>query len=123
MLSKHFSRLSLITLLLSLLAFTFHPAAAQLSADPAQVIANAVAYLKTQQQPDGGILGFAGTSDPDTTIRTVLALVANGQPLDGFTSPEGSSLRPQWSALPRARRAAALGRGSGWRGCATLWRL
>jgi hypothetical protein len=84
--------LSLIFIVFCLLFASAQPAAAQLSADPAQVIANAVAYLKTQQQPDGGILGFAGTSDPDTTIRTVLALVANGQALDGFTSPEGNSL-------------------------------
>lgn len=92
MIVKFFPRLSLLTLILSLLAFNFQPAAAQLSTDPAQVIAEAVAYLKNQQQPDGGMTGFGGTSDPDTTIRTILALVVNAQPLADFTSVEGKTL-------------------------------
>ena len=84
--------LILFTLIFSLLAFTFQPARAQTEVDPAQVIANAVAYLKAQQQPDGGILGFAGTSDPDTTIRTVLALAVNQTTLADFSSSEGKTL-------------------------------
>lgn len=82
----------LFTLIFSLLAFTFQPARAQTEVDPAQVIANAVAYLKAQQQPDGGMLGFAGTSDPDTTIRTVLALAVNQTTLADFSSSEGKTL-------------------------------
>jgi hypothetical protein len=85
-------RLALFVLLLSLLTFAFQPARAQTEVDPSQVVADAFAYLKSQQQPDGGILGFAGASDPDTTIRTVLALVANNRPLVDFTSSEGNTL-------------------------------
>ena len=89
---KFFSRLGFLLLVASLLALTFQPAAAQLSADPAEVVAKAVAYLKTQQQPDGGMTGFSGATDPDTTIRTVIALVLNGQPLDSFISAGGQTL-------------------------------
>jgi len=85
-------RLTLFVLVFSMLAFTFQPTRAQTELDPSQVIANAVAYLKAQQQFDGGMLGFAGTSDPDTTIRTVIALAVNNQPLDDFTSADGNTL-------------------------------
>lgn len=89
---KFFSRLGFLLLIASVLALTFRPAVAQLPADPAEVVAKAVAYLKTQQQPDGGMTGFSGASDPDTTIRTVIALVLNGQPLDSFISAGGQTL-------------------------------
>jgi hypothetical protein len=85
-------RLTVFVLLFSLFTLTLQPARAQSEVDPPQVIANAVTYLKTQQQPDGGILGFAGTSDPDTTARTLLALAVNQQTLADLTSAEGKTL-------------------------------
>ena len=86
------SYILLFALLASSLAFRLQPARAQTEVDPPQVIANAVAYLKAQQQPDGGMLGFAGASDPDTTIRTLLALAVNQTTLADFTSAQGKSL-------------------------------
>ena len=39
----------------------------------------ATEWLKTQQAPDGGFIGFSGASDPGTTADAVLALAAAGQ--------------------------------------------
>jgi hypothetical protein len=58
----------------------------------AEVISNGLAYLQTQQQADGGILGFSGTSDPDTTSRALLAFVTAGQPVSGVVSTDGNSM-------------------------------
>lgn len=88
-LSRFTSSFILIT---TLLALTLQPVHAQTEVDPPQVIASAVAYLKAQQQPDGGILGFAGISDPDTTARTLLALAVNQVSLSDFTSADGQTL-------------------------------
>ncbi len=69
------------------------PAAA---ADPAptqaEVIHSGLVYLKSQQQPDGGITGFSGTSDPDTTARSVLAYVAAGSPVSEVISQTGKTM-------------------------------
>lgn len=67
-------------------------AVAQTAPERAQVIQAALAYLQTQQQADGGILGFSGVSDPDTTARSVLAFVAAGEPVSGLISTEGYSM-------------------------------
>jgi hypothetical protein len=88
--AKHSLRLTLLALIICLLAFTFQPVSAK--ADTVQAVANAIAYLKTQQQSDGGILGLADASDPDTTIRTLLALAANDAALADFTSSDGKTL-------------------------------
>jgi hypothetical protein len=57
-----------------------------------QVIDNGLAYLRTQQQEDGGILGLSETSDPDTTARSVLAFVVSGNPISGVVSIAGNSM-------------------------------
>jgi hypothetical protein len=52
-------------------------AAAQAPADPLQA---AAAWLRTQQQPDGGFSnGFVPGSDPATTADAVLGIVATGE--------------------------------------------
>ena len=67
-----------------------------LPADTAQaqtdVISGAVAYLQANQQDDGGITGFSGTSDADTTARAVLGLAASGQPLPSLVPASGLTL-------------------------------
>ena len=63
--------------------------AAQAQTDPIQL---AVAYLQANQQDDGGITGFSGTSDVDTTARAVLGLAANGQPLLSLVPATGLSM-------------------------------
>ncbi len=56
------------------------------------VISGAVAYLQANQQDDGGITGFSGTSDADTTARAVLGLAASGQPLPGLVPATGLTM-------------------------------
>ncbi len=79
-------------LLLALAWLAVPPLAAQASVDPQQAPEAALAYLQTQQQPDGGILGFSGVSDPDTSARTALALALHGLPAEMLTSAEGSTV-------------------------------
>ncbi len=55
-------------------------------------IPGAVAYLQANQQDDGGITGFSGTSDADTTARAVLGLAASGQPLPSLVPASGVSM-------------------------------
>lgn len=85
-------RLIIFSLLICLLAFNAQSVSALTAVDPAQSVVDAIAYLKSQQQPDGGIMGFAGTSDPDTTIRTLLALAVNAAAWTDFTSTEGKTM-------------------------------
>jgi len=59
------------------------PAGVEAQTDP---ITGAVAYLQANQQEDGGIIGFSGTSDADTTARVVLGLAASGQPVIDLAS-------------------------------------
>ena len=68
------------------------PVMAQTPAEQSQVIQSALAYLQNQQQADGGILGFSGISDPDTTARSVLAFVASGEPLSRVVSTAGNTM-------------------------------
>jgi Prenyltransferase and squalene oxidase repeat len=49
-------------------------------------------YLKSQQQADGGITGFSGVSDPDTTARSVMAFVTAKTQVSGFVSSDGKSM-------------------------------
>ncbi|MGE5123118.1 MAG: prenyltransferase/squalene oxidase repeat-containing protein [Acidobacteriaceae bacterium] len=65
---------------------------AQATTDTTQVIENGLAYLRGQQQADGGIVGFSGVSDPDTTARSVLAYVAAGEPVSEVVSEQGASM-------------------------------
>jgi hypothetical protein len=86
--------LSIVLFASLLLCLNTQPASAQSVPPPpdtSSVIAAATAYLKTQQQPDGGILGFSGVSDPDTTARAVLGWLAANQPLDELVSGEGKT--------------------------------
>lgn len=57
-----------------------------------EVIQAGLAYLQTQQQPDGGIVGFSGVSDPDTTARSVMAYITAGKSASGVVSEEGNSM-------------------------------
>jgi hypothetical protein len=60
--------------------------------DQFQVIQAGLAYLQSQQQADGGIAGFSGVSDPDTTARSVLAFVTAGKPVSEVISTDGNSM-------------------------------
>jgi hypothetical protein len=96
---KHtFSILLPLALFLALAWLVAVPAAAQAPTDPQQAVEAGLAYLQAQQQPDGGILGFSGVSDPDTTARAVLALVLTEQPTSTLTSADGQTLFDYLSA-------------------------
>jgi hypothetical protein len=66
--------------------------AASLTQDSTGALDAALSYLSTQQSADGGIIGLAGSSDPGTTARAMLALAANGIHPSDFTSVDGRSL-------------------------------
>lgn len=76
------------------LALTPAPAIVQSAPIPPDqiVLQPALDYLQSQQQADGGILGFSGISDPDTTARVILALAVNRLPVDTLKSADGKSL-------------------------------
>jgi hypothetical protein len=57
-----------------------------------EVIQAGLSYLQTQQKPDGGIVGFSGVSDPDTTARSVMAFITAGKPVSGVVSSDGKSM-------------------------------
>jgi hypothetical protein len=66
---------------------------AQSTPNQSQVIQAGLAYLQSQQQADGGIVGFSGvSSDPDTTARSVIAFVTAGKPVSEVISTEGNSM-------------------------------
>jgi hypothetical protein len=67
-------------------------AVAKTSPERTQVIMAGLDYLRAQQQADGGILGFSGTSDPDTSARSLLAFAAAGVPASGVVSAQGISM-------------------------------
>lgn len=73
-------------------------ALAQAGPDQAQIINAGLAYLKSQQQTDGGIVGFSGVADPDTTARSVLAYIAAGKPVSEAVSLAGNSMMDYLSA-------------------------
>lgn len=78
-----------LVVLTSLLALPMS-AAAQGTGDPLQA---AAAWLRTQQQPDGGFSnGFAPGSDPATTADAVLAIVAAGEQVSAWTAGGASPL-------------------------------
>ena len=60
--------------------------------DQTQVINGGLAFLKAQQQPSGGITGFSGVADPDTTARSVLAFIVAGKNVSEVISTEGNSM-------------------------------
>lgn len=62
--------LMLVALCLSMFAA---PVSAQ---DHKPAVEKAIAWLQSQQQPDGGFAGFSGESDPGATIDAIFALVA-----------------------------------------------
>lgn len=57
-----------------------------------QIINDGLGYLQSQQAADGGILGFSGSSDSDTTSRSVLAFFLSGQPVTGVISTDGNTM-------------------------------
>jgi hypothetical protein len=69
-----------------------NPAAAKTVPIQTVVIQAGLAYLQTQQQSDGGIVGFSGVSDPDTTARSVMAFISAGESVSGVVSAEGNSI-------------------------------
>jgi hypothetical protein len=68
------------------------PGLAQSATNQADVIQQGLAYLQTQQQADGGITGYNGSSDPDTTARSVMAFAAGRAPLSKVVSTQGNSM-------------------------------
>ncbi len=82
-------RFSLGVFVLMILGGLLQPVAVQAQTDPIQL---AVAYLQANQQDDGGITGFSGTSDVDTTARAVLGLAASGQPVLSLVPATGLSM-------------------------------
>ncbi len=75
-----------------ILLFSSGASAARAAADPATVIQNGLGYLKAQQQKDGGMTGFSGTSDPDTTARSVMAFATAKVAMSEITSAEEASM-------------------------------
>ncbi len=75
-----------------ILLFSSGASAARAGADPATVIQKGLANLKAQQQKDGGMTGFSGTSDPDTTARAVMAFATAKVALSDITSTEEASM-------------------------------
>jgi hypothetical protein len=78
----------IMTLLVTLIALL--PLAAPARAgDP---ITDGLAWLKTQQQPDGGFTnGFSEGSDLGTTCDGILAIAANGEDASTWASDDGNS--------------------------------
>jgi hypothetical protein len=63
-------------------------APAAITLDHSQPISAALAYIRTQQQPDGGVDAFGlGASNQDGTARAVLALAAAGRAPEGMAHP------------------------------------
>ena len=95
--------LSLVAvLLLSGLAITPVSAAKN---DP--TIDPAVAWLRSQQQSDGGFLGFSGKSDPSTTTDIVVALAAAGD--DPATVSNGGPSAVDYLRSQTANYAVTIG--------------
>jgi hypothetical protein len=95
---KHLSKL-LLSLTLSFLIvlglsyfLQASTAVAQTAPEQSQVIQAGLVYLQSQQQADGGITGFSGVSDPDTTARSVMAFITAGKPVSEVVSTEGNSM-------------------------------
>jgi hypothetical protein len=88
-----FISLSSGLLIIAGLLLLFQPGTAQAKPVPNQVVIEAgSAYLQTQQQVDGGITGFSGVSDPDTTARSVIAFIAAGKSPRDVISSAGNSM-------------------------------
>ena len=81
-----------LALLLALAWLAAVPTGAWAATDPQQAIEAAFAYLQTQLQPDGGVLGLGGASDPDTSARTALALALHDRQADTFITADGQTL-------------------------------
>ena len=82
--------LGILAVLMAVVSSGLLPAGAALAQN--DVISGAVAYLQGNQQDDGGITGFSGTSDADTTARAVLGLAASGQPLTSLVTATGQTM-------------------------------
>jgi prenyltransferase beta subunit len=70
-----------------------HPTTALTTAqlDSDDPIGDALAYLETQQLPSGAFPGWTGEADEFTTIKVVLALAADRQPVSHLTSVSGTT--------------------------------
>ena len=93
---KFYVLLSLISglvlaICLSLLIQT-NAALAKTTPPPTQVITDGLAYLQSQQGADGGILGLSGSSDSDTSARSVLAYFLAGHPVTEAISTDGNTM-------------------------------
>lgn len=67
-------------------------AIAKATTNPSEVIQAGLGYLQSQQQADGGMLGFSGVSDPDTTSRSVMAFIAAKEAVSEVVSIDGYSM-------------------------------
>ncbi len=90
--------LALLLILSFMLFLHAEVAQAQNAPDQTQIIQGGLAYIKSQQQPSGGMLGFSGIADPDTTARSVLAFASAGKTPGEVVSLEGSSMMDYLSA-------------------------
>jgi len=79
-------RCFVIALLVALLLTPVPAAPASANLAPTTALADAVQWLRHQQQPDGGFPGFSEESDPAATADAISALVAAGLPLEGLRS-------------------------------------
>lgn len=89
LLSFGISSLMVLSMVLFLHA---HAVLAQSAPNQTQVINDGLAYLKSQQEPSGGIKGLSGVADPDTTARSVLAYVVAGESISQVVSLAGNSM-------------------------------
>ncbi len=92
--TRLFITLSLIVLIASggIYATQVRSSLAQSATDQAGVIQQGLVYLQAQQQADGGIAGFNGSSDPDTTARSIMAFAAARVSFNEVVSPQGDNM-------------------------------
>jgi hypothetical protein len=84
--------LAFFLLFMMLFLLQNHPALAKTASNQSTEIQAGLDYLKTQQQVDGGVIGFSGVSDPDTTARSVMAFITASQPVTQVVSAGGISM-------------------------------
>jgi hypothetical protein len=82
-----------LTLSIKVIAARANPESPQ-----AQVISRGLAYLQSQQQADGGMVGFSGVSDADTTARSVMAFISTGQRVNEIVASSGNTMLDYLSA-------------------------
>ncbi len=86
---------SVFILLISLLALGWQAGGAATAAavEPeTDAAAAAIDYIKSQQNPDGGFIGFGEESSPGVTLDAVFALIAAGEDVKDVTNGGNSAI-------------------------------